>query len=168
MSAGPDQYAHILRQSRHSNWTATTETATTVNYLTALFLTAAATATVSPVRAAAAGSGLAPAACQLSSGFYRCVTSVWLSPSLESEERKRERDGAQNGREQFPHCGGGERERDMGGEGCGSAECFHFDQFYTLSIFFFPHHKDNLVTSVRKTSTCQKNLETCIILQSGY
>lgn len=33
-----------------------------------------------------------------------------------------------------------EGESDMGGEGCGSAECFHFDQFFTISIFF--SHRD--------------------------
>ena len=52
---------------------------------------------------------------------------------------------------------GRERERegesDMGGEGCGSAECFHFDQFFTISIFF-SHHNGNWVTSVWKTLTC--------------
>lgn len=43
-----------------------------------------------------------------------------------------------------------ERERDMGGGGSGGAmaECFHFDQFYTLSIFFSHHKKMRLVWKV--------------------
>lgn len=96
-----------------------------------LFYSAVCALLFSPVRAA--GSGLGPAAYQLSSAFYRRVTSVWMSPSLEREEREW-------GRESITECRMGgrrerergavstlwlldrEREREMGGEGCGSAE----------------------------------------------
>ena len=52
------------------------------------------------------------------------------------------------------------REGDMGGEGCGSAECFHFDQFYTLSRFF-SHHKETSNISL-------ENIEILEELQNLY
>ena len=96
----------------------TTETVPT-NYC--VVSTAVCSPLFSPVRAA--GSGLAPAACQLSSAQASTAVlhlSEWAPLWRVGREREwvREHNGAQNGREarereeQFPHSGGGEGERE--------------------------------------------------------
>ena len=112
----PDQHTHILTEAkitRQLNMYRFMSSAAVVS--TSLF---------SLVRAV--GSGLAPAACQFNSGFYCCVTSVWLSLSGEQGVRV----------EQSAEWEGGDRgavstwrETDMGGGSCGCAESFHIDQF---------------------------------------
>lgn len=69
-----DQHTHILRQSLLDNLAATAGTTTASPVLSPLPVPSLLCR--SPPQFGAAAAGLAPAACQLSSGFHRCVTSV--------------------------------------------------------------------------------------------
>lgn len=71
-----DQHTHILRQSLLDNSAATAGTTTASPVLSPLPVPSLLCRPPPSPQFGGAAAGMAPAACQLSSGFHRCVTSV--------------------------------------------------------------------------------------------
>lgn len=137
----PNQHTHILRQSWHFTETKTT---TTVLFCSCCHCCRLFSALLSSP-SCWLWSGPCSLPAQLSPLPPRYICLNELNERVSKGEREREHSRVQDGR------GEGEGssfhivvvERKMGGESCGSAECFHFDQCYT-QLFPPSYNMDNV------------------------